>query len=111
MKNSFFDIRTGLFNLFKDSGQLTKNNVNQCPWLPSYNTVQRNGFNLNELNHEFYYKIPQRCKECETIIPYEKRNTNVFCSSSCSAKHNNVKRTMNKFKYCPLLLQYCNCKK
>ncbi len=82
-----------LFKLFTEMGRpLTKEAINACPWLPSYNTIQRKGFNLSELNVEFYYKIPNLCKECHEPIPYDKRNTNVFCSSSCSATHNNKLR-------------------
>lgn len=36
-----------------------------------------------------YLKNPKHCKECESIIPFEKRLTNSFCNSSCSASHNN----------------------
>jgi len=41
-------------------------------------------------NAERYYKTkPKRCKHCSEVIPYEKRNTNVYCSRSCAATVNN----------------------
>lgn len=39
-----------------------------------------------------YYKNPNRCKECNSIIPYEKK-INKFCNSSCSASHTNKHKT------------------
>ena len=37
-----------------------------------------------------YEQNPFHCKTCGEKIPYEKRFNVSFCSSSCSAKHNNV---------------------
>lgn len=39
-----------------------------------------------------YEKSPLECKQCGAAIPYDKRRNN-FCSSSCSAKHNNKNRS------------------
>ena len=39
-----------------------------------------------------YNKSPKLCKFCDTVIPYEKRNTNKFCNQSCSASYNNVRK-------------------
>lgn len=43
-------------------------------------------------NIEEYNKDPKRCKECGAAIPYDRKTTNDFCSSSCAAKYNNRKR-------------------
>lgn len=40
---------------------------------------------------EKYNNCPKKCKECDEIIPYNKRD-NKFCSSNCSAKFNNKNR-------------------
>jgi len=39
-----------------------------------------------------YYNNPLYCKNCRLVIPYEKRFSNEFCSSSCSASYNNKGR-------------------
>lgn len=38
-----------------------------------------------------YLKNPNRCKNCNCDLDYEKRN-NIFCSRSCSSIYNNFKR-------------------
>jgi len=38
-----------------------------------------------------YNETPNKCPNCETVIPYSKRY-NKFCSSSCSASYNNKLR-------------------
>jgi len=38
---------------------------------------------------EEYYKNPKKCPICNENISYEVKSVNKFCSSSCSAKHNN----------------------
>ena len=52
---------------------------------------------------EEYYKNPTKCKHCEKVLPYEKKNSK-FCSSHCSATYNNAhrKRVKKTFKclYC-----------
>jgi hypothetical protein len=41
-----------------------------------------------------YYKNPTLCPQCEKPIEYKKKNSkNIFCSSSCSATHSNIRRT------------------
>ena len=40
---------------------------------------------------QIYNNNPNYCKECNNVLPYNKRK-NKFCSLSCSAKHNNKKR-------------------
>lgn len=41
---------------------------------------------------EVYNKSPKRCKACNNPIPYEKKNTNIFCNHSCAAKISNKNR-------------------
>lgn len=41
---------------------------------------------------------PKLCKHCNNIIPFEKRNSNVFCSSNCSASYNNKIKDYTKAK-------------
>ncbi len=53
-------------------------------------------------NSESYYKNPKRCKYCNNIIPYKKRE-NDFCNHSCSASFNNTGRnntSLSKHSYC-----------
>lgn len=48
-----------------------------------------------------YYLNPNICKQCNQIIPYEKRKTRLsFCSHSCSAKNSNVKRSKKNKLFC-----------
>ena len=57
---------------------------------------------LKENNTRKYNLSPKHCVECGAVIPYEKRG-NKFCSSSCSARHNNKLRGRYKSEYrvCP----------
>ncbi len=47
-----------------------------------------------EEDRKFYNLNPKYCKRvgCGSVIPYEVKATNHFCSQSCSAKHNNSLR-------------------
>ena len=49
--------------------------------------------NRGTRSKELYQKSPKQCLLCEGPIPYEVRNRNKFCSSSCSCTHNNKQRT------------------
>ena len=53
-----------------------------------------------------YNLNPKLCKQCNGPISYEKMiNKNAFCSHSCSAKYNNIRRERNKWAkihYCPI---------
>lgn len=44
---------------------------------------------------EEYNKTPKLCKYCGKPIPWEKRNSNCFCSSSCAASYNNKGKVKN----------------
>lgn len=48
-----------------------------------------------------YELNPKRCKYCNEVIPYEKRQ-NDFCSHSCAATFNNVgnRATLSEHSYC-----------
>lgn len=46
---------------------------------------------------ENYYKNPNRCKYCNSVISYERRGA-LFCNSSCAASYNNSKRDYEKIK-------------
>lgn len=41
-----------------------------------------------------YEKNPKKCKTCDVVLSYEKRN-NLFCNRSCSAKTNNLGRSID----------------
>lgn len=43
-----------------------------------------------------YDANPKLCLECGTKIPYEKKQGNLFCNSSCSAKHTNRTATFKR---------------
>ena len=45
----------------------------------------------NQERIEKYLKNPNTCRQCQHILPYEKKNK-TFCSNSCSATFNNLKR-------------------
>jgi hypothetical protein len=50
--------------------------------------------------NEIKYNLnPLKCKNCNNPIPYYKRWSNNFCSSSCSASYNNI-RKQRKQHYC-----------
>lgn len=46
---------------------------------------------FNKTDKEHYESNPKRCIACDRVLPYEKRY-NKFCSSTCAATYNNVKR-------------------
>ena len=73
-----------------------------------------------------YLNNPKKCRYCNNILSYEKRN-NTFCNSSCSASFNNVgvirnfnslKSPLQKEKFCAYCgnkltghqQRYCNAK-
>lgn len=43
-----------------------------------------------------YYKNPKRCPICNKPIQYSKKRENKFCSQSCAAIFNNLKRNKNR---------------
>jgi predicted nucleic acid-binding Zn ribbon protein len=45
---------------------------------------------------EEYYKNPKLCLNCNKVISYEKKKDNKYCSRSCSAIVNNLKRKKRK---------------
>jgi hypothetical protein len=66
-----------------------------------------------------YHSNPNLCKQCLSPISYEKRNTNKFCSSSCSATYSNSRRRLRPVRNCLCcgkeltgrkVMKYCNTK-
>lgn len=59
-----------------------------------------------ELRMEEYYKKPNKCLGCGSVIPYDKRKSNKYCSRSCAAHVNNQKypkrRNVKEQKICPV---------
>ena len=45
----------------------------------------------NNESELIYNKNPKKCKFCDEIIPYNKKE-NVFCNSNCAASFNNIRR-------------------
>lgn len=53
-----------------------------------------------ERSKKKYYSNPTICKQCSKVVPYEKwivHRKRSFCSSSCSATHNNQKRAATRY--------------
>ncbi len=64
----------------------------------NYKEIKSNNINLQK---EKYEKNPKLCKHCGKPIPWEKRLTNEYCSSSCAASENNkgvVRNPIGGFK-------------
>jgi hypothetical protein len=63
---------------------------------PTEKSLWNNSSNTNKykkvINEQLYLTSPSLCKECKSIIPYNKR-TNNFCSRSCSAIASNKSRS------------------
>ena len=53
-------------------------------------------------NIKKYLKDPKVCKNCNTIIPYSLRMSNLFCNRSCAAKYNNSKKDWSTIKTGPV---------
>jgi len=51
-----------------------------------------------------YNKNPKKCKLCDSILPFDKRE-NDFCNSSCSAKYNNLNRPTEVYKSLSTILK------
>jgi hypothetical protein len=47
--------------------------------------------NLRKSNIDAYLNNPLKCKQCDKILPYDIKS-NIFCSHSCAATHNNSLR-------------------
>lgn len=48
-----------------------------------------------------YNASPKLCKHCNRVIPFDKRKSNMFCSSSCAAVYNNAKKDWANIKTGP----------
>ncbi len=81
-------------------------------YLKSKETLQEK----NRLFRENYNNNPKLCRQCGKKIEFDKKYNN-FCSGSCSATHNNIKKESRKKKnkclYCnndTYNLKFCNNK-
>jgi len=57
-----------------------------------------------------YYVTPKQCKNCDEVIAYEYR-VNAFCSSSCSATFNNLRKSKKDHGTCDECHTPLTCKK
>lgn len=55
------------------------------------NSVVNNSANIVLKRQQKYLLQPKKCKYCDTVLPYEKRNL-IFCNNGCAAKFQNKKR-------------------
>lgn len=67
---------------------LTCRNIYVNKHLRDYNKISNRFKNKRELREKEYLKNPKLCKECNEIIPFDKK-VNKFCNKSCSATFNN----------------------
>lgn len=51
---------------------------------------------------EKYLLNPKLCKNCNSIIPYSQRKSNIFCNRSCAATFNNAKKDWANIKTGPI---------
>lgn len=58
---------------------------------------------------EAYYKNPNLCKNCDSVLPYKEHTRKKFCSSSCSAKYYNKFRHLEAVENLPCC-KVCNAK-
>lgn len=72
----------------------TKHDYKAVDYLFSPETSRRLIGGIRELTilEDIYEENPKLCLHCEGKIPFEKRDTNKFCSHSCNAKHHNRSR-------------------
>lgn len=81
---------------------LTCRNIYVNKHLRDYNKISNRFKNKRELREKEYLKNPKLCKECNEIIPFD-RKKNIFCNNSCSATHTNKgkkhsKETLSKMR-------------
>ena len=89
------DVRNSLTRFVKEFGKYpTRQDTRDYDYLYSQQTVNRYLGLQSELGilEEVYEENPKRCLCCNSIIPFSKRNSNIYCSHSCSAKSTNAKR-------------------
>lgn len=55
------------------------------------NSARKTTMNVKQINIQNYLLNPNLCKECNSIIPYEKK-INLFCSRSCGAIYTNARK-------------------
>lgn len=78
-------------------------NHKQCVNHPNFWVAHTKSMETNKIRRnnqrEQYLKNPNKCKQCKTIIPYEKRLDNIYCSCSCRTSAINLARK-KKTKIC-----------
>lgn len=67
---------------------------------PNYIESSKKGANVvkekwEKIREDYRKYNPSKCVECNTVLPYIKRN-NKFCSNSCSVRYSNKNRTHSK---------------
>ena len=87
----------GIYSHYISSHTASGNEVRkQCGSLAAPKNKQRAEINNNIVRLN-YANNKIMCKHCNCPLPYEKRS-NKFCSSSCSASHNNNQRALRGYK-------------
>lgn len=91
----------------KNCGEETKNNNIYCSYkcrniyvnknIRDYSKVSKTFKEKKRKNEKEYYQEPKKCKECNEVISYNKKE-NMFCCGSCSTSYTNKKRKSN-YKY------------
>lgn len=87
-----------LYKLYKNKGSaLSRNDIDNCTELPSYNKLNSDGFKLIPLNNEFkirlYNENPKKCSTCSKKLEYSSDiKIRKYCDSSCAASSNNRTR-------------------
>ena len=90
-----------LEKLTRELGRVpSKNDVNNCQYLPSFNTINRRGISLSGdwLRLVIYTENPKHCLLCGKILKFESRE-NTFCNRVCSTTHNNTLRGQVNVSY------------
>lgn len=73
-----------------------------------WNNNNRNAAINNKLKKKRNYSIePNKCKNCDIILDYDKRR-NIFCTSSCSASYNNKIRDSKCYIMSCTKIAICN---
>lgn len=79
---------------FKDSEYYKSGKLLESSKKGNVKSIEKVKFLKNERILD-YNTNPKLCKECDSALPYEKRN-NKFCSNSCSASFSNKRRKLTE---------------
>jgi len=90
----------------KNCGKETENNNIYCSYkcrniyvnknIRDYSKMRETKLEQTKKRKEEYYKNPKKCKKCDAVINYDKKQ-NDFCSQSCSASYTNKNRKGLKY--------------